>query len=182
MIVILPIRHPRVLQPTIRPIVDSIAPRQIRVMRERVTTPIELGERSARIGAILERVGNDARDVARYIVGAVFTEILGSVPGLDNGLAGGIGSRAGIGQVGDFGWDGSYEGTRDYVNCASRFVRYWRMYLVALTAVALPRETPNAKRLKMNRFDIIVADCGLKSDTRCAGSFVKFYRRYRLCQ
>jgi hypothetical protein len=123
-IAILPIRQSRVLQPAIRPIVDGIAPRQIRVMRERVTTPIELCERSARIGAILERVGNDTRDVARYVVGAVFAEVLGSVPGLDDGLAGGIGGWTGIRQGGDLGWDGSYEGTGDYVNCVSRFVRY----------------------------------------------------------
>ena len=151
-------------------------------MRERVTTPIELCERSARIGAILERVGNDSRDVARYVVGAVFAEVLGSVPGLDDGLAGGVGSWTGIRQGGDLGWDGSYEGTGDYVNCVLRFVQYRRTYSVACTAAAPPREKLRAKRLKMIRFDIVIVDCCLESNTRCARSFVTLYKRYRLRQ
>lgn len=61
---ILPLRPPHLLQPTIRPIIDAIAPGNIGIVRKQVAPTAELGHRGACVSAVLHAVCDNSRDIA----------------------------------------------------------------------------------------------------------------------
>lgn len=152
---VLSARNSAILQPAVRPIVDSIAPRKIRIMCEWVTATIESSKCCTCIRAISQRVGNNSGNITRTVVCVVLAEVFRPVPCLDNGLAGSVGGGTVVGHVGCLSRNWGYKSARNAVSFHSNDVDLRDTHFSVGSAIAPLAKMTRAEKVKRAKFGII---------------------------